>query len=213
MFMFIGWSSLASSDWLLCLPCSSHSRQQFPGLRGGAAPERQWRQAHRRHQAAKPVAGVRQGGQLLEGQFHTNYSHVQLILGSLHVKLCCVYMLDCFATFSDFERQQKCFQFNCDDFNFPQHEVTVGSAAKMFLLRTFRCPSGSETARVMRDAAENPILLYLSTFQNIQTHTFFPEGTLFSIGFSVNVCVFLSNWMNRIILWITIFFMLSWLWN
>lgn len=47
--------------------CSPHPWQQLLGLRGGAAPQRQRHQAHRRHQEAEPVAGLRQGGQLLEG--------------------------------------------------------------------------------------------------------------------------------------------------
>lgn len=54
----------------LCLfpCCSAHSRQQLPGLRGGAAPQRQRHQAHRRHQETEPVARLRQSGQLLEGK-------------------------------------------------------------------------------------------------------------------------------------------------
>ncbi len=56
-----------------------------------------------------------------------NQSLTTFFLGCLHVKPCCVYTLDCFATFSDFESQQKCFQFDCDDFIFPLHKATAGS--------------------------------------------------------------------------------------
>lgn len=64
------------SFFFFLLYCSSHTRQQFPGLRSGAAPQCQRHQAHRRHQEAESVASLRQGWQLLEGNMTFDfYAH------------------------------------------------------------------------------------------------------------------------------------------